>query len=82
MQVACAKLSACRRALALQLAYDELAYESEEDNVEDLVRLFPDLAGDDDEKEAEAKEHTAVHLALHDGKKNHVPVFAVNYDGI
>jgi len=82
MQVACAKSSTCRHALALQLAYDDLAYENEADNVDELVRLFPDLAGDDDDKEAEAEEDTAVHLALYAGKKNHVPVFAVYYDGI
>jgi len=82
MQVACVKSSTCRHALALQLAYDDLAYENEADNVDELVSLFPDLAGDDDDKEAEEEQDTAVHLALYAGKKSNVPVFAVFYDHI
>lgn len=52
-QVACVKSSTCRRAFTLQLAYDSVAYENKADYVDDLVSLFPDRAGDTDDKKAE-----------------------------
>ena len=82
LQVARDKSSTCRHARALHLAYDELAFEYEADSIDDLLDLFPELAGTEEDKEAEKKEDTAVHLAFQSGKKEDVPIFAIQYEGV
>jgi len=82
LQVARDKSSTCRHARALQLAYDELAFEYEADSIDDLLDLFPDLAGTEKDQEAEEEKDTAVHLAFQSGKKEDVPIFAIMYESV
>ena len=82
LQVALNKSSTCRHARALQLAYDELASEYEADDIDELLDLFPDLAGAEEDKQEAEDADTAVHLALHSGKKEDVPIFAILYEGV
>ena len=82
LQVARDNSSTCRHARALQLAYDDLAFEFEVDSIEDLLDLFPALAGTEEDKKAEEDEDTAVHLAFQSGKKKDVPIFAILYESI
>ena len=76
LQVARNKLSTCRHARTLRLAYNALASEYEAVDMEEQLDLFPDLAGANGDKHAATDEDTAVHLASHSGKKREVPIFA------
>jgi len=82
LQVARNKSSTCRHARALQLAYEELASEYEAVDMNELLGLFPDLAGAEDDEQAARDEDTAVHLASHSGKKGDVPIFAIFCEGV
>lgn len=74
--------STCRHARALELAYEELAFEFDVDNVEDLFGKFPDLAGAEEVNDAAEEDDTAVYKIFNAGKKKDVPVFAVHYEDV
>jgi len=82
LQVALNKSSTCRHARAQQLAYDELASEYEAYNIDELLDLFLDLAGAEESKQVAVDNDTAVDLALHSGKKEDVPIFAIFFEGV
>jgi len=82
LQVARSKSSTRLHARALQPTYDELASEYEAVDMDEVLDLFPDLAGAEVDKQAETDEDTAVHLTSRLAKKGEVPILAIFYEGV